>query len=352
MLQLLFPRPLLTTTSAHLISLAFACAYVGSIYLSKNARLSFSKRAPRISNMNDEGSLQERNRLRNERWRDDPDVIRARLLAVSVATLLCCTGVFGVLWWQVGAETRYLDIAIEATFLRLGLFFFVQLPQSLQSLIANPLPNILPHLVAPVLFLGPLYGSFLGGELPGQRNWFWRTHVVARFCSIQGIRNYTVAPLTEELVFRGCVLAVYHLSGTGKGKMVFLTPLTFGLAHVHHAWDTYNRYGRTGPAAKRAIISSLFQLAYTSLFGFHVAYIFLRTGSLLPSISGHVFCNLMGLPEIAYELRRYPKRRKVIITMYLLGIAGYIYVLPRWTQTEANFYWPREGDEAYVYGKY
>ncbi|KAJ3515823.1 hypothetical protein NLJ89_g1510 [Agrocybe chaxingu] len=327
MLQLLFPRPLLTTTSAHLISLAFACIYVGSIYYSKNARLSFSKRAPRISTVNGEGSLQERNRLRDERWRDDPDVIRARLLAVSVATLLCCVGVFGVLWWHVGAKTRYLDIAIEATFLRLGLFFIVQLPQSFQSLIVNPLPNILPHLIAPVLFLGPLYGSFLGGELPGQRNWFWKTHVVARLCSVQGIRNYTVAPLTEELVFRGCVLAVYHLSGTGKGKMIFLTPLTFGLAHVHHAWDTYNRYGRTGPAAKKAIISSgesgaaekcselisglsVFQLAYTSLFGFHVAYIFLRTGSLLPSISGHVFCNMMGLPEIAYELRRYPKRRK------------------------------------------
>lgn len=27
-------------------------------------------------------------------------------------------------------------------------------------------------------------------------------------------------------------------------------------AHVHHAWDTFNRYGRTASAAKRAVIMS------------------------------------------------------------------------------------------------
>lgn len=32
-----------------------------------------------------------------ERWgRDDPDVIKARLAAVSVATVVCCLGVFAV----------------------------------------------------------------------------------------------------------------------------------------------------------------------------------------------------------------------------------------------------------------
>ena len=40
------------------------------------------------------------------------------------------------------------------------------------------------------------------------------------------------APITEELVFRACVLAVYYLAGLGRNKMLFLTPLTFGLGSL------------------------------------------------------------------------------------------------------------------------
>jgi len=90
---------------------------------------------------------------------------------------------------------------------------------------------------------------------------------------------YPQAPITEEIVFRACVIAVYHMSGASTKRMIFLGPLSFGLgmsislfqdplvspsimflfpkpAHVHHAWDTFNRYGRTANAAKRAVIMS------------------------------------------------------------------------------------------------
>ena len=83
--------------------------------------------------------------------------------------------------------------------------------------------------------------------------------------------------MTEEIVFRACVLSIYHLSGASRQYMIYFAPLTFGLgqlftpfslslsfltvlflrtAHVHHAWDTYNRYGRTWIAARRALITS------------------------------------------------------------------------------------------------
>jgi hypothetical protein len=81
-------KPLLSITSAHLLSGLFAFIYVGSIYASKNARLRFSKRKVNLP----EG--QARLKLQNERWRDDPDVIKARLLAVTSATLICCLIVF------------------------------------------------------------------------------------------------------------------------------------------------------------------------------------------------------------------------------------------------------------------
>ena len=38
----------------------------------------------------------------DERWRNDLDIIRVRLVAVGVATVICCLGVFNVVMHFVG----------------------------------------------------------------------------------------------------------------------------------------------------------------------------------------------------------------------------------------------------------
>lgn len=95
-MPLIFPTPPISTFSAHVITLTLAISYVGSLYLSKNARLSFSSKPQRVLN----GSSREKEST--ERWRDDPEVIQARLIAVTTATSLCCAGVFGLLWRLIG----------------------------------------------------------------------------------------------------------------------------------------------------------------------------------------------------------------------------------------------------------
>lgn len=83
-------------STAHALAALFVTCYVGSIYISKDARLSFSKTKVYL----DYGYA--RLKLRNERWRDDPDVIRARLVAVGSATLICCAIVFGLMSAELG----------------------------------------------------------------------------------------------------------------------------------------------------------------------------------------------------------------------------------------------------------
>jgi prenyl protein peptidase len=39
-------------------------------------------------------------------------------------------------------------------------------------------------------------------------------------------------------------------------RLVWMTPLVFGVAHVHHAWENWYRMGRTRLAAKRAVLGS------------------------------------------------------------------------------------------------
>ena len=207
------PPPLaLSTPTAHLLSLLFSITYVGSLYISKHSRLSFStttnthsnKEERERQNNNQEG---EREKEQSERWRDDPDVIRARLLAVLCATTVCCSVLVGVVWAPLGfrwvvrsshicpllartnASTKTLPPALLQTRLLLGF----SLPLSLNQL--------LPHLITPILFLGPLFSGYLGGQLPFQRNWIWENHVTRRFCTWVGVRNYVVVSVGCFLLF-------------------------------------------------------------------------------------------------------------------------------------------------------
>lgn len=310
-------KPLLSITSAHLLSGLFAFIYVGSIYTSKNTRLRFSKRKVNLP----EG--QARLKLQNERWRDDPDVIKARLLAVTSATLICCFIIF-VVMKGFNRDDEIHGLTANA-WLYLGFTW----------------SNALPLLITPLLFSGPLYVRFLEKALPFQKDWDFEQDVVFRFLSIVGLRNYFVAPITEEIVFRGCVLTVYHLADASRMKMIFLSPLVFGAAHIHHAFETYHRYGRTATAAKRAIISTIIQFAYTSIFGFYCCYLFLRSGSLLPPIAAHMFCNIMGVPQPNYEIGLMPNRKLSISAAYLFGIIGFVGMLKPWSYTDSSLYWQR-----------
>ena len=84
--------------------------------------------------------------------------------------------------------------------------------------------------------------------------------------------QYDKAPITEEIVFRSCVLGVMRLARCSWSSMIFLSPLWFGAgknfacvvlylcihlrtAHLHHGWDLYNRFGKSRAALKRALLS-------------------------------------------------------------------------------------------------
>ncbi|PFH47264.1 hypothetical protein AMATHDRAFT_152548 [Amanita thiersii Skay4041] len=319
------PPPLveqLTTTQAHVLALAFASAYVGSLYMSRHTRLSFAKGS---SGSEQQQQPQVRMKERHERWRDDDEVIRARLTVCACVTVGCCAAVLGVQWCHGSPSTRLLGLHTLS----------LRVPSSLSTLSEA----LTPHLLTPLLFAGPLYTTFLDRALPFMTFWSIQHDIVDKFTSWQGLRNYILGPITEELVFRSCILAVTYMAGTGRKSMIFLTPLYFGLAHVHRAWETFNMLGRTRTAAKQSILMSTFQFAYTTLFGSYCAYLFLRTGTVLPPITAHAFCNVMGLPQVGYEMRRFSEKRWWILLAYIFGIIGFVNRLEPWTRTRGSLFW-------------
>ncbi len=97
--------PLFSESQGHFLAFCFTVTYVGSLYLSKNTRLSFVAWSTHVP----EGTS--RQRQLNERWRDDADVIRARIIAVSLATVASCFLIFQMLWPLYGVSGVFLAFA-------------------------------------------------------------------------------------------------------------------------------------------------------------------------------------------------------------------------------------------------
>lgn len=148
--------------------------------------------------------------------------------------------------------------------------------------------------LALLLYTGPLFEIFfIERDMRGFGGW---QQTVATLSSWQGYRNYVAGPFTEEVIFRSVLIPLHLMAKIPASKIVFLTPLYFGLAHVHHLYDF--KLDHPDTPWLPAIMRSVFQCVYTTLFGWFASFIYLRTGSVYPSILIHSFCNWVGLPRI------------------------------------------------------
>lgn len=102
--------------------------------------------------------------------------------------------------------------------------------------------------------------------------------------------------MTEEVLFRAASIPLVLLARVSVPATVFVTPVIFGLAHVHHYYEF--RLSRPDASAAASLLRSAFQLSYTTLFGAYATFLFLRTGSLVAVCAVHAFCNCMGLPQV------------------------------------------------------
>ncbi|EAU80912.2 hypothetical protein CC1G_03088 [Coprinopsis cinerea okayama7 len=213
----------ITQGAAHLLALLFGICYVGSLYVSNKARLKFEANAKTIDDK------YPRAKLAHERWRDDPDVMRARVTAVSIASILCCLGVVALVWWRSDLEVELSNLGPVLYLSCSYLGFKWDFPSDFNWSSWSDISALGPHVVVPVLFLGPLYATYLDGTLPGQQFWSLDEHVFDKYFSLMGLRTYILGPITEEIVFRSCVLTAFHMAHMSRKQMVFLTPLTFGV---------------------------------------------------------------------------------------------------------------------------
>lgn len=151
-----------------------------------------------------------------------------------------------------------------------------------------------------LLYLGPLFEKiFIEQDLSDFRG---GRKVVETLSSWQGYRNFVAGPITEEVIFRSVLVPLHLLAKISPTKIVFLTPLYFGIAHVHHFYEFTLTHPHT--PLLPALLRSFFQFGYTTLFGWFADFIFLQTGSLYACIIIHSFCNWVGLPRFWGRVKR------------------------------------------------
>ncbi|XP_073013559.1 CAAX prenyl protease 2 isoform X1 [Typha latifolia] len=143
--------------------------------------------------------------------------------------------------------------------------------------------------------------------------------ISSRACDVMAWRNYVVAPFTEELVFRACMIPLLLCGGFKTYNIIFFSPVFFSLAHLNHFLEL--RYWQGYDLWKAFLIVGL-QLGYTVAFGWYASFLFTRTGNVMSPIVAHVFCNVMGLPVLSAS-----RTRGLATIAFAAGFVGFFWLL-------------------------
>ncbi|CAG5929643.1 unnamed protein product [Menidia menidia] len=249
--------------------LLLACSYVGSLYV-----------------------------WRSDLPRDHPTVIKRRFTSVLIVSGL--SPLFVWTWRE---------------------FTAVRTSSTLFALMGVRLEGIIPAILAM-----DCPWSFIDGIRVALDPCFWTLCL----SDMRWLRNQVVAPFTEELVFRACMLPML-VPCAGPSAAIFTCPLFFGVAHFHHVIELLRfRQG----TLSGIFLSAVFQFSYTAVFGAYTAFLFIRTGHLMGPVLCHSFCNYMGFPAISTALEH--PHRLTVLSSYLLGVLlFFIFLFPF---TDPSFY--------------
>ncbi|CAH3029166.1 unnamed protein product [Porites evermanni] len=224
--------------------------------------------------------------------RDHPKTIRQRFRSVFVVSLMSPLYVW---LWADGTSDKtalslwkYLGIHLQSIFIAI----------------------LFPLLLTMILFFGPTMLLYFSREFVSVKGFL---EYPSSWVNSINLRNYLVAPLSEEFVFRACLLPML-VPGFGNVMPIFICPLFFGVAHIHHVIERLQH----GENPKDVWFSAIFQFGYTTVFGGYSAFLFLRTGHLIGPVVCHSFCNFMGFPQV--EQVPSAKFPRLITASFMIGL--------------------------------
>jgi len=214
---------------------------------------------------------------RNKSARDNPAVVKRRFISVFLTILVS------------GILTLYFGVSFDE--------FGVPLSDPLRAVWGT----IVGLLLTAILFLGPVVLDFLT----------WNKDKVPDFTNILIIRNLIVGPISEEIVFRGFILAVLVKGGFSTTIAYLLSIIFFVAAHGHHIYHA-------------SMIEVAFILFQTTIFGALSAFLFFRTETIFAPLISHAFCNFMGFPMLDTTHPNVRNKKHLVMMCYIIGLVAFL----------------------------
>ncbi|OUM65592.1 hypothetical protein PIROE2DRAFT_59888 [Piromyces sp. E2] len=187
-----------------------------------------------------------------------------------------------------------------------------------------------------IIYIGPMVVMYMQNEMFFQNN----NYKQINFTLIE-LRNIIVGPISEELIFRSCMISVCYLANFSNTFMIFVLPLFFGIAHVHHAYELYSLHKNEENIIIQIVFSIVLQFSYTNLFGWFASFLLLRTGNVLSSIFAHALCNLFNFPNVNAVLSATGKTKIIYTVCYFVGLILFIIAMNIVSKTShiQSFFW-------------
>lgn len=171
---------------------------------------------------------------------DHPTTVKKRFLSVSVVMLISPFFVYYLLCYDQTTNVSIWEImGFRSSGIAAAIF--------------------VPFLLTATLFLGSICSLALNGSLT---TYAQPSYWIDSVQNILWLRNHIMAPLSEEFTFRACMMPLLLQSFSPK-TAIFLTPLFFGVAHLHHNVERV----RSGMDIKTAIIVSSECASFSKLSG-------------------------------------------------------------------------------------
>lgn len=233
--------------------------------------------------------------------RDDPRVIKSRMVGCTIGT----AGAVYLFKYLMGHNDPD--------------------PTTLLPLLGIRKSGLVPAIVNTIgltgtLFAGPILQSII--ELLSGNNTAIENLLTEENGKLLAFRAYVMAPVTEELVFRACLVPLMRPFFTDAG-LTAAVPLFFGFAHAHHLLEKIFILRQDFTSA---IIQTVVQLTYTTIFGALSTFMYLKTAQLPAVIAMHTLCNIMGLPDFMGVYMMRSRFKKILVELaYLAGMIGFFY---------------------------
>lgn len=242
------------------------------------------------------------------------------ILITTSFSLFVIFGLFSYLFIKVPiSKFHYRTVVlIIMSFLSLFLIYYFECDQYFH-IFYSPKESFVLISATVVLFAGPIVQNYFYYKDNLKKTII---NSIAEMKEYMFLRQTVIASFIEEMIYREFTCSVWENARISNAKIVFLSPVAFGLSHFS------NMVFSECKSIIAKIMTCAFQCCYTIIFGWWESFVFLKTHCFAVLMIIHSFCNCIGFPDFKNAISWYNMKERIIICLsYVVGLLSFILII-------------------------